>query len=84
MDHEVEVPSIWVLCTRQPKRMQGELLFEVGQGGRHFFVNFKKVFVGLPKACKSWALTLIQLGDPFLEKLVGGALVVQSQCHECS
>jgi hypothetical protein len=29
--------------------MQGQLVLEVGQGGHHFAVGFKKNYVGLPE-----------------------------------
>ena len=73
---EVVVHSIGVLWTRLPLRMQEYFYFyfKVGRGGQHVLVGFIKVFMGLPKGCGSRAPALILSNDPFLEKLVGGAL----------
>ena len=76
LDLEVEVHSIWVMCTRWPSRMQRKLLFlklggatNVFQSGSFFFF-----FLGMPKDCKLRAPTLILSWDPFLKKLFGVAL----------
>ena len=64
LDLEGEVHSIWVLWTRRPSKMQGQLFFEVGRGGQRFSVGFRKVFLGLPEGCGSRAPALILSGTP--------------------
>ena len=51
---KVEVHSIWVLWTRWPSGMQRQFFLKWGGAGRATFFNrIQKVFMGLPKGCKS-------------------------------
>lgn len=45
--------------------------FGVEQGGQRFPVGFKEVSLGVPKSWGSWALDLIQWGDPSPKSSMG-------------
>jgi len=48
LDLEGKVHSIWDLWSSGLQECKGNYFFEVGQGGQHVSVRFKKVFKGLP------------------------------------
>lgn len=68
-----EVHSIWVLWTRRPSRMQGQLLFEVWWGNPRFLVGFQKNSRGLHEGCGLWARALL-LAETLLLKIIKGGL----------
>ena len=48
LDLEGEVHSIWNMWSSGPQECKGNIFFEVGRGGQHVLVRFRKFFEGLP------------------------------------